>query len=529
MKQQRFSFNDFQFSSEIIRDFVEESPKVAPFLESFYSYESGKKKALNKTFSTEERSRLVKALEVQYNGITTSEKTADNIAALQQENTYTITTGHQLNLVTGPLYSLYKILQVITIAEKWNAKGTDRFVPVFWMATEDHDFEEINHLHLFNDKITWEKEGQEDHITGEITLDGMSEFLDEIRSKFNDDSITASLEEILANYVENENLAAATRGVVNQLFGKYGLVIIDGNDRALKKAFAPVAKREIEEQLTFNEVSSTNKELDAAGYHQQVYLRECNLFYIDENHKRIRIGLENGEFKLGDEAISRESLLNRLANDPASFSPNALLRPVYQEMVLPNVAYIGGGGEIAYWLQLKGVFQALNIPFPLLRVRDSFIYLNERQQENLEELGLSLIDLKRDYHDLLKAIALDEVQIEIELDQEKSALKEIESQLHDKVAHINKGLLSMVGAEFTKMEKSLERIESKMIKAEKSRHDKKGKNIKRLQQKVFPNGGFQERHENILMYYFREANFIENLHQALKETADKPYIHIINP
>ena len=527
MKEQRFSFKDFQFSSKIIRDFVEESAKVVPFTGSFYSEENILKQTEQKTFSKEERTRLVAALKAQYLQTPISNKTAENIQALESEHTYTITTGHQLNLVTGPLYTLYKILQVITICEKLNKREEQYFVPVFWMATEDHDFEEINHLHLFNEKIAWEKEGQEDHITGAIETHSMTDFFDQIRSKFKDEAAREKLETLLGFYQSSANLAAATRELFNYLFGNHGLVILDGNDPLLKEAFQPIARKEIEQQLVYDQVSKTNHELGEAGYHQQVYLRHCNLFYINDANKRIRIGLEDGQFKLGDSPIEKAELLKQLEEHPASFSPNALLRPVYQELVLPNVAYIGGGGEIAYWMQLKGVFDSLEVPFPILRVRDSFIILNDRQLEDMSELGLTIKDLKRDYHDLLKEIALNEVQIEIELDVEKSALKEIEAQLSDKVEHINKGLLSMVGAEFTKMEKSLERIESKMIKAEKSRHDQKGKKIERLQQKIYPNGGFQERYENLLMYFFREEEFLVKLHQIMLETEDKPYIHII--
>lgn len=526
--QKQFSFEQFQFSSKIIRDLVTEKASVSPFVDSFFSLDKCHEQVDKKTFLQEDRELLVKVLKSQYNGFDQSERTKKNIDSLLDENTYTITTGHQLNFMTGPLYSLYKILQVIVISEKLNSQGKANYVPVFWMATEDHDFEEINHLFLYGEKIAWEKENQEDVIAGEIILKELSAFKDAIRAKFKDDTILEKLDGILNNYKDGERLSIATRGIVNQLFGDYGLVILDGNDPILKNKFQGIAQQELESQVTFEAVSKTNQALKEAGYHQQVYLRNVNLFLIDDDNKRSRIAVENGVYKVGEQEISKEDLLRMLAENAAAFSPNALLRPVYQEAVLPNIAYVGGGGEIAYWAQIKVVFEALNMQYPLLRVRDSFVLMNEKQLLDLDELNLSLTDLKRDYHDLIKEIALEEVSIEIELDREKAALKEIEKQLKDKVEHINIGLMSMVEAEFTKMEKSIDRIESKMIKAEKSRHDQKGKKIQRLQSKVFPNNGFQERSENFLMYYFKNDSFIERLYEEMMKTENEPYIRVIN-
>jgi len=524
----QFSFKEFQFSSPIIRDFVSETSAIKPYCGAFFSLENCLEQTKRKDFKLEDRKVLVEALKRQYSQTIITDETHKNISSLLDENTYTITTGHQLNLMTGPLYSLYKILQVITISAKLNQKGQQHFVPIFWMATEDHDFEEINHLHLYNQKISWDKEGQENLITGAILLDAIEEFHETISGKFNDERTTEQLKAFLSHYESGNNLASATRGLVNQLFGQYGLVIIDGNDEQLKQKFKSIAYAEIENQVTYKAVSRTNRLLEESGYHQQVYLRNINLFYIDDKKKRTRIALQDDQFSIGDESIEKTELLKLLESQPASFSPNALLRPVYQEAVLPNIAYIGGGGEIAYWMQIKGVFEALEIPYPLLRVRDSFVLLNDKQVEDMNELGLSLTDLKRDYHELIKEIALEEVSIDIELDREKAALKEIEAQLNDKVEHINKGLLSMVGAEFTKMEKSLERIESKMIKAEKSRHEQKGKKIQKLQDKIYPKGGFQERYENFLMYYFKEEDFINRLCLEMVKSENEPYIRVLN-
>ena len=221
-----------------------------------------------------------------------------------------------------------------------------------------------------------------------------------------------------------------------------------------------------------------------------------------------------------------EDLLAQLDENPASFSPNALMRPVYQELVLPNLAYIGGGGEIAYWMQLKGVFDALNMPFPMLRVRDSFVLLRARDLNTMDELGLSLVDLKRDLQDLVREMALEEVELELELREERGRLGELKKDLLVKAKVAWQGIEGLIEAEFSKMEKSLEKIESKLIKAEKSKHEQKANKIGKLQAKIYPEKGFQERFENFLPYFLEDKGFVNKIVNNLK-AADKPTITIL--
>lgn len=527
MIQDQFSFEEFGFSSKIIRDLVANKDTVQPFFETPFSLDNLASQARNKTFSNAQREELWKALQNQNAKLTLSAVTGDNIKALKKEKTVTITTGHQLNLLTGPLYSIYKVSQVIGLCQEMNERDDEyHYVPVFWMATEDHDFDEINHINLFGNKIEWIKEGQDKRICGEIEPVGIETFIDPILDKYKDEELKEKLKSFTSVYQNAPNLAEATRQIMNSLFSDYGLVIIDGNDPLLKKAFVPVALKEVEEGFVYREVSATNAELEKAGYHNQVYVRNCNLFYIDETGKRLRISKEEERFSIDDQEIAREDLLKMINEHPEQFSPNALLRPVYQELVLPNISYVGGGGEIAYWLQLYKVFQALDLNFPLLRVRDSLLLLREKEIQDLEALQLSVPDLKRDLQAIVKEIALEDVTVEIQLNAELEQLREIKSQLLLKAESVNKGMGGMIEAEFSKMEKSIERIESKLIKAEKGKHEQKANKIKRLQHKIYPGGGFQERYENFIPYFLNDNSFVSKIVDNLK-AADEPKISII--
>lgn len=527
MIQDQFSFSAFNFSSKLIRALVNEEDAVKPFLPTFFSIDQLSEQARIKKLNIAQRKVLVEQLQKQNESLDLSEKSKVNIEALQSENAVTITTGHQLNLLTGPLYSIYKVAQVISLCKIMNEKDAAfRYIPVFWMATEDHDFDEINHIYLFGNKISWEKENQQDKIVGEIIPAGIASFLDQITDKYKDEALRKELEKFTEIYQQSTSLAAATRSIMNALFKEYGLVIIDGNDAQLKTAFAPIAQKEIEEEFVYNAVSATNKSLENSGFHQQVFVRECNLFHIDTNGIRTRIAKTEGGFTMGDKLWTKEELTKEIATNPVQFSPNALLRPVYQEAILPNIAYIGGGGEIAYWLQLSGVFEALNLTFPLLRVRDSLVLLRGGDLNDLEELNYQITDLKRNYHDLLKEIALDDVEITIELSQEEKDLDAIKNKILEKSTEVNKGLAPMIEAEFTKMQSSIDRIASKLVKAEKAKHERKGKKIKKLQAKIYPDGGFQERYENFLPYFLSDRTFVSKIVDTLT-AEDQPKIRIV--
>lgn len=527
MVQKQFTFDEFKFSSVLIRDLVAEKSAISSFISRPFSTENLHQQAQEKVFDAERRTVLVQQLIAQNAGVSLSNQTHENIELLKQSNSFTITTGHQLNLWTGPLYSIYKVAQVVSLCREAQAKDpANHYIPVFWMATEDHDFEEINHLHLFGKKIAWEKEGQENRIAGKIEPTAILPFLDEIAALFRTEEEKAEIQRIANFYAESDNLAAATRKIMNHLFGEFGVVIIDGNDRELKKEFKPIVAKELKEGLVYKAVHTANEALETKGYHTQVYLRNCNLFSIESDGTRIRIGKEDNQFYKEEIKVELEDLLAQLDENPASFSPNALMRPVYQELVLPNLAYIGGGGEIAYWMQLKGVFDALNMPFPMLRVRDSFVLLRARDLNTMDELGLSLVDLKRDLQDLVREMALEEVELELELREERVRLDELKKDLLVKAKVVGQGIEGLIEAEFSKMEKSLEKIETKLIKAEKSKHEQKANKIGKLQAKIYPEKGFQERFENFLPYFLEDKGFVNKILNNLK-AADKPTITIL--
>lgn len=512
MLSANYSFEELSFSSQLIRDLISKRSTVQPLINAFFDEFAFENQMASKDFSKEKRQVLVEALQRQNSGLKLSDASVHNIEALKEENVFTVTTGHQLNLLTGPLYSIYKIAQCIDLANRLNAKYPDKkIVPIFWMATEDHDFEEINHVHLFGEKIAWNKSDQENVIAGRIALNGIASFLDEIHAKFKDPEALQRVQELTAHYQSTDNLADASRSLINYLFGSDGIVIIDGDDRSLKKLFSAAMQKEVKEEVGYDRVMKTNKYLSSSNYHEQVFVRHINLFYIHENGVRNRLKKENNQLFVGENAIEEEVLIEEIKAHPERFSPNALYRPLYQESILPNLCYIGGGGEIAYWLQLKDLFAAHDLTFPLLRVRDSLLVYSEKQAALMNENSVGLMDLKLGVDQIVKDIALQETEEELDLSEAQAMLMKVKAMVMDKTNQVNKGLLPMVEGEFVKMIKAIEKIESKLVKAEKSKHEQLQKKLERLKDQFFPNGGFQERYDNIIPFYLKDIDFTKHV------------------
>ena len=385
MKAHTIPYEQTGFFSTLILDYLKQEKTLNAFYEAFPSIDNFKKQTEIKapTYSRSQRQLLVRTLEAQYVNISLSDATAANIKRLEKASTFTITTGHQLSLLTGPLYFIFKIASTVKLCQQLKKVEPQKdFIPVYWMATEDHDFEEISHFMFEGKKIKWAHPTPGGAV-GAMTLESLQPVLDLLEQLLPKNQAANLLTQWLSqSYRSSASLAEATRKLVNTLFGSYGLVIVDGDDAALKESFAPYMQQELKTQVCYSQVSQQIEALQTQynnSFKPQVNPREINLFYLSPN-KRQRIIRHTEGFQLdGDPTpISEKEILDRLASNPQAFSPNVLLRPLYQEVILPNIAYIGGGGELAYWLELKSFFASQSIPFPLLVLRNSAVLVDAK-------------------------------------------------------------------------------------------------------------------------------------------------------
>lgn len=507
------SYQNSGYFSKLIVDYLDQKTETQSFYHYFPSIENFKFQIeeKSKAFKNQTRKVLVDELKRQYLGFSTSQATTGNIQLLENEKTFTITTGHQLNLFTGPLYFIYKIVSVINLCKHLKLVYPDfNFVPIYWMATEDHDFEEINYFYFKNKKIHWNRESF--GPVGRLSTSG----LEDIFEVFSKELGLGENAEYLRNlfrkaYLEHSNLADATRYLTNELFKNEGLVIIDGDSSVLKNEFVPYCKRELLEQVSFKKVSETIS--DFKDYTIQVNPREINLFYI-EDKLRERIIFDNGVFKINNTSIhfSETELLEELENHPEKFSPNVILRPLYQEAILPNLCYIGGGGELAYWMELKSNFDANQVPFPILLLRNSVLLASEKQNQKADKLDLNWADLFSKQSDLINRKTGTFSEFDFDFSQQKEFLRKQFENLTQIAQKTDSSFIGAVKAQEKKQLKGLENLEKRLLKAEKKNHAEKLDRIIEIQNELFPNESLQERKANFSEFYLEHGNlFIEKL------------------
>lgn len=481
-------------------DYLNQSESLKPYYSRFPALDNFKLQIEEKKkFDQVNRDVLVRSLYNQYKNLTVSEFTQQNIELLKNENTFTITTGHQLNLFTGHLYFLYKIVSVINLTKQLKEKYPENnFVPVFWMATEDHDFEEINHFYLHGKKIAWNRKAR--GAVGELSTQG----LDEVFKVFSDEIGTSKNAEYLKNlfenaYLKHHKLTDATRFLVNELFSEYGLVILDGNDKALKNLFAPYVKNELLHQTSFKKVSETIRNFE---YPIQVNPREINLFYLDKN-LRERIIKEGDTYIINNTNLrfSESEILELTEKHPEKFSPNVIMRPLYQEVILPNLCYTGGGGELAYWLELKSSFEEVKVPFPVLLLRNSVLLVTEKQNKKREKLNLSFSDLFEKQTHLINRKTNEFSEIDIDFSALKKQLEHQFDTLKKTVQKTDKSFAGAVSAQERKQIKGLENLEKRLLKANKKYFSDRLEQIISLQNQLFPNQTLQERIGNFSEFY----------------------------
>lgn len=506
MQVEKLDLRDTNSFSNFFLDYLDNKEELKKFHGLRPLVENFEKQIGQKQYAEENRKVLCQVLEVQYTNIDKSSAVSSNLTQLKESKTYTVTTGHQLNIFTGPLYFIYKIATVVnackSLKEKYPAYN---FVPVYWMASEDHDFDEISYFNLFGKKYEWKTDQK--GAVGRFENEGLGELLESLPEKT----------ELFENaYLKNSNLADAVRYYVNELFSDEGVIVIDADHADLKRLFAPVIKDELLTSTSNDLVESTNTELEAVGYKPQIYAREINFFYLQES-SRERIVKEGDHYEVNNTSLkfTQDEILAELESHPERFSPNVVMRPLYQEIILPNLAYVGGPAEMIYWLQLPKVFEHYKTAFPILLPRNFALYINSASIKKMEKFEFNTSDIFRDVEDLRADYLSEHGEEEMNLNGEVEELKNVYDLLIEKAETVDASLKGFIAAEHAKAAKGLDNIAKRLKKSEEQKHEVALNQIGALKDKLFPGGGLQERHDNFLNFYLNNPFFVKEILTSL--------------
>lgn len=497
MAVERISYADTRRFAAPVLDHLADDPFVRQFLELPPSLAGTERAAAGRSFDPGYRTILCNALDAQHSALQLHAEVRASLRKLRDPLCLTITTGHQLCIFTGPLYVPYKILNTIRLAREAEARLGRPVVPVFWMASEDHDAAEIDHAVINGRSVRWS--GASGGAVGRMKLTGIAPVVEEAIEAWGPGAESATIAQAMREaYREDRTLAEATRHFIHALFGRFGLVILDGDDTALKRLFAPILIEELVNQVGERTVAYANAKL-GERYTPQAHAREINLFFLRAGH-RSRIVREGDHYQVLDDGPrwTLEELLEHVEAHPEDFSPNVVMRPVYQEHILPNIAYVGGGGELAYWIQLRWLFQALRVPMPVLFLRTSAATISGKHLRQWHGSGLATRDLFGDLVGLQKQVAQRDAPFRTDLALERAAIEEAYLNVMSAATRADASLAGAVEARRAQALRGLERLEKGLLRAAKRDQAVALQRMATIHAALFPGGGLQERRDNIL-------------------------------
>ncbi len=501
--------------SSIATDYVAQASVLQPFYEHHPNLQGLKNAIAARKKIKTNRAVLVSQLKKQYEGLALTSKLEANIESLLNENTFSITTAHQPNIFTGHLYFIYKILHAIKLAEELQTQISDcNFVPVYYMGSEDADLEELGEVTINEKKYTWET--KQVGAVGRMKVDkNFVALIDAIEGQLLVEPFGAEIMALVRKaYTLDKTIEQATFEMVHALFAGYGLVVLLPDNATLKREFIPIVRKELEEQFSNKAVTETMGKFPAE-YKVQAAGREINLFYLKDD-SRERIEQENGQWTVVNNAVKfgEADMMDELENHPERFSPNVILRPVFQELILPNIAFIGGGGELAYWLELKKVFAAVGVPYPVLVLRNSFMVVNKKNADRIKALQMDIVDFFKPTHVLMLQLVKQSSALKLDLTEEKKELELLYEKIKKAAVAVDATLQQHTGNLLVKADKKLAQLEKKMLVAEKKKFEAQQRQVEKIKAGLFPSDNLQERVDNMMPYYAKYgASFIDMLYE----------------
>ena len=464
-----------------------------------------------------DRNVLHNYLAEQYAELPKQEAVDQNIALLKANTTFTVCTAHQPNLFTGPSYFIYKIAHAIQLARRLKTEFSEHdFVPVYFMGSEDNDLDELGHVFLQGEKINWDT--HQKGAVGRMRVDAsLCKMRDRISSMLSACLFGNEVRQLLdQSFVSGRTVQQSMMHLVHALFGQYGLLVFIPDHPVIKQSFKDMLLQEVTTGASHTALQETLQQFPTS-YKIQAAGRPVNLFYLKDD-LRNRIDPVASGFSIADTSLhfSLAEMIQEIDQHPEHFSPNVVLRPVLQEKILPNVAFIGGAGELAYWLELKAVFERFDVPMPPLFLRNSVMMISREQSALLNKLGLTASHLFKDVQVLIKQQIAKSLDMQPLQDVQVQSV-ELLNQLIPLLTAVDPTLVGSLEAMKTKNKRWLSGLQTKLVRAEKKKQETYVRQIEKSHSSLFPNGQWQERRENFLYYYAKYgAGLIDQLIRAVK-------------
>ncbi len=511
----RCSFDDLPGFSDLFARYCSDYASVADYYAGdFRSAEARRAAAQRAADHPRDRDAVADVLLDQNTTWGLTEATRASIEALRDPSSVAVVTGQQVGLLTGPLYTIYKTITALQLAD-WLSEETGRpVVPVFWVEGEDHDFDEIAHTQLLhrNDLVSLRYKGHREPDDGNLGAVGRLELTDQITAVLQqlDDILPPSdfkpavMERVRSAYQPGTSLEDAFTALIRALFPEAGLVFLNPDDARLKAQVQPLFRREIKDYTTPYERIEAVSEPLREQYHAQVHARPTNLFWLGAAGRFPIDAQDDGSFALRgrDQAFSRDELLAHLEETPEHFSPNVVLRPLMQDALVPTAAYVAGPSETAYFAQYKGVYDWAEIPMPIIYPRASVSLVESKVQKVLDKYDLALCDLGGDFEQLFQRVVVDTMEVDVDAVFSEAArhLHEAINTLKPSVEAVDRTLVKSAEATRAALQKEMNELKQRVVRAEKRNQDEVRSQLRKAHDNLFPNGTLQERVVSVLYF-----------------------------
>lgn len=526
------NFSDIAGHSNIFLDYLNEFENV----EKYFKLNFRKKNDYSYVFESllqkqrPHKNKIVSIISNQYSGLKLSNQTDFNINLLKKDNTIAIVTGQQLGLMGGPLYTFYKIITAIKLADFFNSKyEAYNFVPVFWLEGDDHDFEEVRSFTIINkdndlQNVMYDDGHDEEYNRGSIGKLGINKNIRDVFKELNE-SLRGTeftddiLDKLYSFYNEESTFKSAFKKLLHHLFDEYGLIIFDPQEKQVKELLKPVFKYEIENFRTHANISvERSAELEDV-YHAQVKVKPLNLFYSDESGRHPLEPSEN-EFKLKGKKkrFTKEDLLDYIDTYPENFSPNVVLRPIAQDYLIPTGIYVGGPGEISYFAQVIPFYSEFDVIQPILYPRISATIVEKSATKIMSKFNLDYSDFYFGEQYVTDKVVkdLESVKVSKEIKQTSKTIEDSFNSLNDKLLEVDPTLKGVLEKSKGRIMQTLETLEDKTSKAQEKKYETSIRQVGKAIDLLYPYAKLQERELNFIYFVNKYGmDFLKLLYNQL--------------